>query len=212
MKEYPITFKPEMVRAIIDGKKTQTRRLIKNRNSLIDGFQLGQKYWNDLVWMNAWSDEMDQPPIWLPDQSEGLVRIDPRIDVGDQLWVRESHAVERSGVIYRADCMDEVHDWISSIFMKKKYARIYLEVKNVRWQRIKNIVVNDVFAEGYPGQSPTSKMSEGKMYKCCEAAMSWMRETWDRINKKHSKLWSDNPHVWIYDFDVKKIWVNVKWV
>ncbi len=170
MNERPILFSGEMVRAILGGQKTQTRRIAKLSSSLPDG-----KGWVTLVkpgtrahlplvdgkwqWKPAAGDDW-QP---YPDISEYC----PYGRPGDRLWVRETWAAaispssqddpvefeaQRRGYIYRADCAGEdvllTGIWKPSIHMPRKASRLMLEITGVRIERLQDISEADALAEG----------------------------------------------------------------
>lgn len=98
MKSYPIIFSGPMVRAILEGRKTQTRRVVKPRNSYFDGGSWPRDVVNVLFkdWGNAWVDEGPSPAgnpgpyLHLPLPELGTThRIYPRWQPGDLLWARE---------------------------------------------------------------------------------------------------------------------------
>ena len=129
MNEKPILFSGEMVRAILDGRKTQTRRVITEK------------------WQQCESPE---------DQPQTFVSWCPYGQPGDRLWVKETFAMaipagasihaERKPV-YRADG-EVVPKWKPSIFMPRWASRITLEIVNVRVERLQGIGGTDAFAEG----------------------------------------------------------------
>ena len=188
IKERPILFSPEMVNAILEGRKTQTRRLFKLPKSFI------------------WVDE--EKGICAPAEScpEAEVEISDLFckygSVGDCLWVREtwakSNQINDSTIFYRATDSDikqralsysEREDrWRPSIFMPRWASRITLEIKNIRVERLKEISEADVIAEGCPKEI---------LY-----GFGWYRDLWADINGKES--WDSNPWVWIVEFEMKQ--------
>lgn len=158
----PILFNTEMVRAILDGRKTQTRRVVKEfigeeilSISAPDGIFIG-RYCRD-----GWLGE-------LPDRHDGntyCIEAKPPCKVGDILWVREAYCEPYAPgkYSYRAD-YDE-HDvipnrfghvslsanmfrWKPSIHMPREAARIFLRVTDVRVERLQDITEDDVCDEG----------------------------------------------------------------
>jgi len=115
--QHPILFKPEMVRAILAGRKTQTRRIITRRNSLVDGWPCKVEQWAALRFDEAWtvpgpSPAGDPGPYlkvpWHDEHDEYVSRVYPRVQPGDTLWVKETWREaddEELGICveYRAD-------------------------------------------------------------------------------------------------------------
>lgn len=158
VREHPILFKGDMVRAILDGRKTQTRRVVKP-------VPPASCYWDAESGLFA-----------IGGSCLGLIRRCPYGVPGDRLWVREGHAFldfvdgyEEPGdapfvrdvrddedqirsVMYRADTPDfeweEENGWRPSIHMPRWASRITLEVLSVRVQRVQEISEEDVIAEG----------------------------------------------------------------
>ncbi|MFN3200069.1 MAG: hypothetical protein ACE366_16855 [Bradymonadia bacterium] len=125
MKERPILFKPRLVRAILSGQKTQTRRLAKNgRRSIETG---------DHLWVRESHFFTEGPVAWYPDMPhrQGVYKDQPVT------------------VQYRAAFHGtEPSRWRPSIHMPKWASRITLEVTEVRWQRLQEITPQDILAEG----------------------------------------------------------------
>jgi hypothetical protein len=135
LKERPIPFRGPMVRAILAGRKTQTRRIVKGQD-LLDDFQ-------------------HLPPLFAAHCPYG--------QPGDRLWVKETFAhiddhreCGRGCVVYRADprqATDCVDRWRSARFMPRKLSRLTLEVTEVRVERLQAISEADATAEGI-GEPP----------------------------------------------------------
>lgn len=128
-KERPIIFSAPMIRAILDGRKTQTRRVVNQIRS---------------------GDE------WVVIPSMDNVPMCPYGQVGDLLWVREVWAAETDPIIYRADCsewMSSALSWRSPIHMPRSACRLRLEITDVRAERLQEITGKDVAAEGFPFSS-----------------------------------------------------------
>jgi hypothetical protein len=141
----------EMVRAILDGRKTQTRRPAKDMNGFHRDDYYSEAYWDG--------------DIWTAVNDSGCKEIcSPFGLVGDILYVREAFAVGVFGVIYRDDCgkkisdncwkhrtlgsLIDVHKWTPSIHMPRWASRIDLRVKRVWVERVEDISEEDAKAEG----------------------------------------------------------------
>ena len=171
MKEHPILFSDAMVRAILDGTKTQTRRLVRpNVRWLVP--DTGE-------WMVTIADMLRDCPYGVP---------------GDRPWVKE--AVTRDLYAdtshFRADSAPTKADawpWkrrmLPGMFMPKGLQRITLELTDVRAERLQDITDEDARAEGCDAGE---NMREGS----CRDLFSVL---WDSINHKRAP-WESNPWVW----------------
>ena len=147
----PILFNTEMVRAILDGRKTVTRRALKPQppaTSIV--YKADRKYF-------AWK-------FWA-DSSDGHI-INPTYQPGDILWVRETWCCNNFGWHYKADwptdnCPDMSADdkWRPSIHMPREAARIFLRVTDVRIERLQKIM------DDPPGPN-NQTVREGCLYGC----------------------------------------------
>jgi hypothetical protein len=193
--EKPIIFSGEMVRAVLDGRKTQTRRVIKVPKPYDygdDGI--------DVLWVTG--------EIKCPYQK------------GDKLWVRETFGyVSDHRVVYRADYdnLDELFKdvtWKPSIHMPRWASRITLLVKDVRVEQIQDISGDDCFAEGIDEESEVYNISqnildnwgafpEGSSHDIPDSLpeKAAFRELWDSINTKRGYGWDVNPWVWVVEFE-----------
>lgn len=177
----PILFSSEMVKAILDGSKTQTRRVIKpqpDKDSIPTVVTAG-----GCAGFQAFFGDLDMPMYCCPYGQSG-----------DHLWVRETFCdvgnpfFEGVRVYYKAtDTISEYNKWRPSIFMPRKYSRIMLEVVSVRVERVQEISHTDVCAEGGPfGYSASSDED--------------FRKLWNSINSKRGYGWDTNPFVWVIEF------------
>jgi hypothetical protein len=213
MRERPILFSAEMVRAILAGKKTQTRRIVKREIAPADG----------LEWRACLCREID------PSDTPCMVcesRFDPvYARAGDRLWVRETWAHLRDlrtadpgadaharRCFYRAEhptglMHDDATDlrWRPSIFMPRELSRITLDVTSVRVERVQDISPLDAIDEGI---APVARCG---CEVCCRlgpssfcpadagAQIEPFMHLWDAINGKRAP-WSSNPWVWVIAF------------
>lgn len=215
IKERPILFSGPMVRAILDGRKTQTRRPVKPQPP--EGFELqGPDWYHPTVVKRGKQVPGEQVfGVWEIDGDYGFPS--PYGAPGDRLYVRETFAVEGGVSTYFAD-----NDWISvynrenpglakrrwtpSIHMPKWASRINLEIEDVWLERVQDISEEDAIAEGFPipGGMPTKititnldgsvERSVGTVHDF-EARTAFSR-VWDSIYGN----WAANPWVWAYKF------------
>lgn len=214
----PILFSTPMVQAILAGRKTQTRRMIKPQpcreatefNKFI--------YSGDTGWEARFSN----------DGSGAVCDRKLRIDIGDILWVRETwcHLYDLDdddGCIlgtgkyyYLADnpvkfpynrflrddgTYRDYPAWKPSIHMPREAARLFLRVTNVRVERLNDISEEDARAEGCadangypicPGNKGATRPLTAKQ------AYMWL---WNDLNSKRGTIWANNPWVWAYEFE-----------
>lgn len=206
MKERPILFSGEMVRAILEGRKTQTRRTLKQQPI-------------DILPMNI-------PDEWVTletrDPNHGRV-IKCRHGVpGDRLWVRESFSfhnemgigkTHKTGISYKAGGYKsfsrptedssfekfngEYDTWRPSIHMPRWASRITLEITGVRVERVQAISGADALAEGVWRPGPDADPDEvDRSYD----AVTEYRKLWDELNDERGYSWASNPWVWVIEF------------
>lgn len=181
MKERPILFQGEMVRAILTGQKTQTRRIIKPQP---DEF-------STLGWT-----EGDRAAIFMPRKNGKWIRC-PYGEPGDWLWVRETwtditgNYADRKKVAYKAtEKFPHEFKWKPSIHQPRAYSRIDLQVFKRYPERLQDISEADAVAEGVTAlQAPTIPGT-------AKAAYALL---WDHINGVGA--WKKNPYVWVVKFN-----------
>lgn len=199
----PILFNTEMVKAILDGKKTVTRRVIKPQpTGAIAHLSVG----------SCW------PGYFGCEESERVLK--PPFMEGDLLYVRETwqfipcidcrahvhggcievpvtyedrDSVGEGCFVYRADYPEpERVRWHPSIHMPKQAARILLKVQSIRVERLQEMAFEDVLKEGVLEESRSE-----------EAWAKWSR-TWDGTIKQKERSvygWDANPWVWVIEFE-----------
>lgn len=203
--ERPILFSAPMVRAILEGRKTQTRRVMKHQPQRVVVPGIGpmlaiqQPRGNDRwLWPNARNEVVASCPYGVP---------------GDRLWVRETFIHEPADycreasvsipcrpalTVYRADVEDPREGrWTPSIHMPRALSRIDLEVTGVRVERLQDISENDALAEGADGPHPASWHPDAPEVGP-ESYRLGFRELWESINGAGS--WEANPWVWVVEF------------
>ena len=191
-KEHPIIFNSEMVRAILEGRKTQTRRVIRPQPP--QGHTVAVCAYSRSGW--AFSELMPNGMSGGCLCTAGEVRA-PYGFVGDKLWVKEKHSLGGNGVFFPDSCDGTVHiAWQSARFMKKIFARIWLEITNIRVERVQDISEQDAEAEG------TSKMHLDNLGQTSRTYKRGFESLWDSINNKRGFSWDSNPFVWVIEFKV----------
>ena len=204
VRERPILFSGPMVRAILDGSKTQTRRVVKGvpRTEDDDLVRLECGHYHPTIIDRDGFEEPGEETFgaWTPD-GEWATRC-PYGQPGDRLWVRETWC-DISGTqpqfAYRADPYvsngDLKGQWRPSIFMPRAACRLTLEITEVRVQRLQDMNATDAIAEGIP--------SRGIEPPCIASAMMYLHDfeqLWDSINAKRGHSWESNPWVWAVTF------------
>lgn len=192
MVERPMLFSAPMVRAILSGAKTQTRRVVKPRKCPDFGCELA-------------------PCEIAGEKGEDLHRLCPYGQPGDRLWVREAWLdMARPGYkpvyAYRAELNSgEGFDvppgvrWRPSIHMPRAASRITLEITGVRVERLQAISEADAIAEGVPNQ--TRLIGHSAKTGCAWGPPEPIAEyctLWESINGPDS--WAANPWVWVVEF------------
>ena len=209
MKERPILFSSEMVRAILAARKTQTRRVVKPQpeqsTSTLDG--VSDRF--------QWKRVIDTyRPLW----PSVISRFCPYGQPGDRLWVREMCrpcAVPQCSdtaicVEYRASDYCKLghlatlsrKGWRPSIFMPRWASRITLEIVGVRCERVNEISEADAHAEGADQEFRTVVYSPAgvKDYHMPVSFRGGFANLWDEINAKRGYSWDSNPWVWVVEF------------
>lgn len=192
IKSRPILFSGPMVRAILDGRKTQTRRIIKGVKP-----KEGNQPFD--TW-KGWSlDSGDRPGAFCPFGKPG-----------DRLWVRETFCRSRNNVFYRCDGKNSNFKpnelsgewdwdrgcgerWTPSIHMNRHWSRITLEITGLRVERLNEISEEDAKLEGVV-------FGTGKPGECRTCAKGAFMDLWNSINGVDS--WLQNPWVWVVEFKV----------
>jgi hypothetical protein len=195
VKERPILFSAPMVKAILAGTKTQTRRVVTKRNSV-----LGSGTWPEDGLARAFP-QRDGSKLMLPGEDDTSHRLWPKWEPGDRLWVKETHCYFNEAnelvVAYRADewteCPADNDKWKPSIFCTRAASRITLEITKVRVERLQDITDADALAEAV---GPTDPKWVGTVY--TGKWKSVFNQLWQSINGPDS--WAANPWVWVIEF------------
>ena len=210
----PILFNTEMVRAILDGHKTCTRRLVSSRqnkckNAAPDEFLKGKRM-------------MFKPYCDMTDAELIMTAYKAPYQPGDILYVRETWKKAPNGYYYYEDWqrndIADVTKWKPSINMPKEAARIWLRVTDVRVERLQEIDEDGVWDEGFKFKPPclTRVSADGhtceldgpcmSSIKYCDMTMGELfgRELWNNTIKKSDLErygWDANPYVFVIEFE-----------
>lgn len=220
MKERPIVFAGREVRAMLDGRKTQARRVVRWPNAAVnaDGCVVMPPGVGTEQWWPCSRVDGDEKPLRCPYGTPG-----------SKLWVRETFALEHLGedgerVVYRIDRAarwvaegETIHylessykpaRWTPAVQMPRRLSRLALDVTGVRVQRLQDISEDDACAEGLKVTGPTANqageviddrpgyLGHGSLWHDPRRAFETI---WDSVNGK-SAQWSSNPWVWVLEF------------
>lgn len=225
-RERPILFSGPMVRAILDGRKTVTRRIVKPQTYPLATPDMKACHWKDDLWVfgvlaNAGVGDVWRCPFGVP---------------GDRLWVRETFCWKRDPITAKLDCGfwyaatddtpsatdddgfqkyrkdgTEASPWISGLRMPREASRLTLEVVSVRVERLQEISIADIAAEGVvkldsAAQYIRSTMSQDQRDANTRHLFSL---AWDSLHLSSAQVrkaraplgsWDANPWVWRIEF------------
>lgn len=193
----PILFNTEMVEAILENRKTTTRRAIKFPMNLFSG-----KYPNPNNISLYSNTAKSRAPVF--HEHHYCYDAMPPYHIGDYLYVRETWSEWTGGYLYKAKAYglaqpgeSSIMKWYPSIHMPKKAARIFLRVTNIHAERIQHIIEAQARAEGFVNDI---NLIDGTG----KSATKHFSEFWDTTIKKteHDRYsWEANPWVWIIMFE-----------
>jgi hypothetical protein len=195
-----------MICALLDGKKSQTRRVAPIRWDT-------SKYWGDYDCWTFYKGK--RPTIGFSTRNRGqeaLVGFCPYGQPGDHLWVKETWRDGSEGIEYQADDADpDLLKWRPSLFMPRSVSRITLEITGVQVQRVQEISEEDAKAEGI-----REVTKDGDVKKYCvydrgdmsstpwaempRTARDAYRILWNSINEKRGFGWDKNSWIWVVAF------------
>lgn len=228
MSDKPILFSAPMVRAILEGRKSMTRRVLARNNVEVLGSRWGSKSpWDGLRFTEGevrphsprdlylpFCHPDDEP---LPSSECGIYRLSPVIEIGDRLWVREAysgpyyftdiaprHWKPTVPIWYWADGNPDDGDWTKpkpGIHMPRWASRLTLTVTDVRVQRINDIKGRDIIAEGVRCDGCYDTGHSACRDGGCFAQRAAFENLWDGINGLGSM--ASNPWIVAYTFTVE---------
>lgn len=199
----PILFSAPMVRALLEGRKTQTRRVIKdeiviNNTDNIKVVRTDSLFYPVVVFSSGHCRHMEE--------------IKPKYSRGDLLWVREKlNRTHNHGISYDADgeiTQDSEWQWknenLPAMFMPRWASRLTLHVTDVRAEQLQDISEEDAQAEGAHHQNGNPD-EYGLCRELVVEAKDDYRHIWESLYPTSSpKAWHRNPWVWVYSFEVIK--------
>ena len=226
----PIIFNTEMVKAMLDGRKTQTRRVIKVKNKLTRDWVKN----TGVEWIKVdLKDEKypysirEQNGAWNDYSLKDFIKKYSPYKVDDVLYVKETFQTCEcgfceicqvlDGIVFKADynnkgehpdlysCHEDETYWKPSIHLKEKDARIFLRVINVRIERLQDITFGDIEKEGYPHEvllhhRILKHKAISAENKHEEDILNWWINNWNSTAKDGYK-YEDNPPVFVYEFE-----------
>lgn len=197
----PIIFSTPMVQAILAGRKTQTRRVVKEDR---------RGEWAAVNDVRNNSEYGASVPCYLHRETavDNISRniMYPKYDVGDILWVRETWSpvqVLPKRYLNKADAENGGEGdglpirWRPSIHMPREAARLFLRVTDVRVERVQDITLSDIEREGLYCDPPYTR----DHFAYAPGMRKHWRMLWDSINAKRGYGWDTNPWVWVYEFE-----------
>lgn len=205
----PIPFNDEMVRAILRNDKSVTRRKVKPQPPKeADGIYERMDNGNFQMKVSPYESIYDYEII-------------PPYQVCDYLYVQETWSEDKHNYLYRADFSNDALEklknimrWVSLKLMPRKAARIFLRVTDVRVERLQDIKIRDIVAEGIYEDCQDCFENYGYGNQCCigendechlyDDAVTQFENVWNSTIKK-SELgkygWNANPWVWVIEFE-----------
>ena len=228
MKEHSLIMSSPLIPALLDGRKTQTRRVVAWSNSLVDNTisKWWREHWTGFNFRQARVHFRYPKPLgyhlhvpYSPYRKTIYFPVYPRIQPGDLIWVKETHfqTIDNEGhdkpdISYHEEENNLYPGhWrkVSARFMPRRAARIILRVVGVRAKRLQDISDEDVEAEGAYGPVGAHEW-DCRLLGChfnpdsaCDCGSHFPQEVfarlWDNLNAKRGHPWAANDWVWVYD-------------
>ena len=201
MSMKPILFNTEMVRAILDGRKSYTRRLVKPQPDEKHTYPLG------FVTDSTEKKEVGCFGFGVDEYGGSIQYAKPPYQPGDTLYVRETFIQAAAHTFwYKADdkaWMSKDLRWKPSIHMPKEAARIWLKVTDVRVERLQDITVDGCHREGI--NIETNAVTDGEtLNRKHDFSLEKFETLWDSTIKNSdigSYGWNANPWIWVIEFN-----------
>jgi hypothetical protein len=219
MNVKPILFSTPMVAAILAGRKTMTRRVVKPQPVDVPEGAYMDPYNHNYEHFTMWTKD-NKMCLGCGGNIKGTAHWKPRYQLGAVLWVRETWCENKAqfgdavGFWYCAGCdfgnggkclrKGDIQPWNHekrpSIFMPKAAARIFLRVTDVRVERVQDITPRDAWDEGC--RIGTSFPFEEHIPELQQMFLDLQfKPLWDSLNAKRGYGWNTSPWVWVYTFE-----------
>lgn len=192
-----IPFRPELIKAIEEGRKTITRRPLNPQPlDIITDKTHGNKFVvRELAGKRCWCAKYNENP------TRGKM-IYSRYQIGEVVYIKEAHFIggikpnewvrfKDSKPLPVPKTKIEDYVWRSPLFMPERFARHFIKILDVRPERLREITESQCVKEGSPIPF------EGTIGNAIEQ-INWFSNLWDSINKNQE--WESNPFVWVYSF------------
>lgn len=204
MKKHGLLLNSEMVKAVLDGTKTQTRTIIKPQPISVEKCQeltgAGYSFFSDTP--NKW--RIAGPVGVLLRESgiaeNGMYEWKCPWQVGDLLYVREARCENEWGIFWKTEGSLKLQEvgvgakWTPSIHMKKEDARIWLEITAIRVERVQDISIENIKAEG---QTCGFCVAGNLDPPCSVCKRNWFKTFWNSI---YPGSWERSDWVWVREF------------
>ena len=202
-----ICFKEPLFNAIIERRKTQTRRIIDNKNypfvkdgcfidKYRDGFAVKKQIGSN------------------PDRFEVIQAFYPKYKVGEMIYLKEPYIITGNTFEYRflhknrtdINCIEKNGGYKNKLFMPASAARYFIKITDVRYERLQGISDEDCIQEGIkirlidPAKAFKDIREYDNGYYIFETPEGAFAALFDKIHGKGT--WDSNPFVWVYDFEL----------
>lgn len=221
MKTIPMIFNQEMVEALVDGRKTVTRRPVESWRLPVECYYKDERYPESKYMSTAnnhgrWGfGVFGSTPEAAMENYNGEYKSCAPYSKGDLIWVRETFRQFNSSnecgcsdspcgcpnngtYIYKSNGDDGESKWKPSIHMPRIASRLTLRVTGVRCERIQSITDNEAVKEGVPSNEEAKKLAVEDGLTWYEKSSVWFKHIWNRIYSN----WDKNPWVWVIEFEV----------
>lgn len=211
--EKPILFSTEMVQAILAGRKTMTRRVVKPQQLIKGDGSLNTCFMTNHLWKKV---HKEMPMAF------GPIYFCP-YQIGTVLWVKETWRVVKVDDIHKKMLVDYLADkservvkfsterydkfrkfykkngWQSSLFIPREASKLLLKVTNIRFERLQEITERDAMKEGFLGYYDSYADEQ-----VTEATDDFVL-LWDSLNKHRGYGWDSDPWVWVVEFEITRV-------
>jgi len=192
-----ILFKPDMIQAIVEGRKTQTRRVIKPQPLVAPSTP------NHAAFLDVPNSRYRVGETVYIKEGLRRKRNDPSMPCDYVTYLTDLTGVSRMAIDEKYDQFGRAswrweRDTVNPMFMPEWAARHFIVIEGVKAERLQEITPEDCVAEGYPLGAIPEGRDEKQLLISRQARIGWYQILWDSINPKYP--WESNPWVWVYTF------------